>query len=167
VGIVAAAVASLGLAACGSSGPGASTTRTTSGRTPTTGGGASSARGAGPLAITPQRPTPDATVRFGYVAPDATGDAHGNRTGYSLSVTGPARRGCVGAREFAGPASRAGARATIAVSTATLGGRWCTGLYTARVLELAEPVCKSGTVCPQFVRVAAIVAHGQFTVTRG
>jgi hypothetical protein len=165
--VTAAALAAMGLAACGSSSGGGPGAQTGFDGTQTVGGTTAAASGAGRirrLQISPAHPKPSSAIRFGYVAPAATGARHGNRTSYSLSITGPARGGCVGVHEASGPSAGAGAHATITVGPAQLGKSWCAGLYTARVLELQAPVCAAGTPCPQYIRVVGTVARGRFAI---
>ena len=52
----------------------------------------------------------------------------------------------------------------VALDPAHLGGRWCTGTHTARVLELQRPRCAAGIMCPQFVRVIAVIGTATFVV---
>jgi hypothetical protein len=52
----------------------------------------------------------------------------------------------------------------VTLDPARLGGRWCAGAHTARVLELQRPQCAAGIMCPQFVRVIAVVGTASFEV---
>ena len=156
--VLAAALTAAALAACGSSGHGSATqpAGTTGATTP-----------AAPLAVRPAKPTTSTEIGFGFTAPVATGDHGSTDTSYSLSVTGPAGRGCVGVHEATGPTAARGQAVTITVGPNQLGKPWCAGLYTARVLQLASAACRKGTPCPQYIRVAGTVAQGRFHVTRG
>ena len=58
----------------------------------------------------------------------------------------------------------AGREVSVTLDPARLGGLWCQGDYTARVLELQTPVCTPGEMCPQFIRVVGVVASGSFRV---
>jgi hypothetical protein len=159
--LAAAVLGTVALAACGSSGGAHSSTA------PRAPSGASATVHAGPLSISPAAARPTSTVRFAFTAPVASGVSHGMRIAYSLSVTGPARGGCIGVHEASSAAVGAHARATITVGPSQLGKDWCTGRYTARVLELARAACKASAPCPQYIRVVATVARGGFRVTAG
>ena len=85
---------------------------------------------------------------------------------YSLSVTGPAGAGCKGSQEVPGGPVAKGATAQIKVGPAQLHANWCVGPYTARVFEIQRAYCTSGQLCPQYVRVAGIVARTSFTISK-
>jgi hypothetical protein len=127
------------------------------------GGSSSSQKG---LTVSPAKPHPSSTITFSFVAPTRAG-IHGKVIdSYSLSVTGPAGISCKGSQEAAGTPVAKGATERIALGPAQLHANWCVGPYTARVFEIQRPYCKAGTVCPQYVRVAGIVARTSFTVSR-
>ena len=48
---------------------------------------------------------------------------------------------------------------------AQLGGPWCPGSYTARVEVIARPVCAQGMMCPQFIRVVAVLGPAVFRIS--
>jgi hypothetical protein len=79
-------------------------------------------------------------------------------------VSGPQRPGCVGASSVALPSAARGASVNVGLDPANLGGRWCPGAFFARVDEIQGPACSPGMMCPQFVRVVAIVGRVQFRV---
>ena len=118
------------------------------------------------LALSPAHPHPSSTITFSFVAPTKAGRVGKVIDGFSLSVTGPAGEGCKGSVEVAGGAVDKGATAQIKAGPAQLHAHWCAGPYTARVFEIQRPYCKPGQMCPQYVRVAGIVARTSFTVTR-
>ena len=147
------------LAGCGGSGssaqgPGGQTTPTSAGPT-------------GALAISPGHPTTRSEITFGFTAPVASGRHGRYEIGYSLSVTGAARPGCVGAHEASAPSVARGGHATITLGPSQLGARWCAGPYTARAIELRSAYCSGSKPCPQFVAVVGIVARASYTVKRG
>ena len=118
------------------------------------------------LTVSPADPHPGSTITFGFVAPTRAG-IHGKVIdSYSLSVTGPAGTRCKGSQEVAGTPVAKGATEHINIGPAQLHANWCVGPYTARVFEIQRPYCKAGNVCPQYVRVAGVVARTSFTVSR-
>jgi hypothetical protein len=83
---------------------------------------------------------------------------------YTLNVAGPVRSGCIGAHSEALPVARKGAEVSVKLAPATLGGSWCAGAFTARVVETERPYCSPGTMCPQFIRLLGTVAQTSFRV---
>ena len=130
------------------------------------GGGSSSTSSSKGLTVSPDHPHPSSTLTFGFVAPTRAGIDGKVINSYSLSVTGPSGANCKGSQEVAGTPVAKGATEHIQMGPAQLHANWCVGPYTARVFEIQRPYCKSGTVCPQYVRVAGIVARGSFTISR-
>ncbi len=61
-------------------------------------------------------------------------------------------------------AATKGLPVSVALDPARLGGAWCAGVHTARVIEIETPVCNPGTMCPQYVRVIGTVGVARFTV---
>jgi hypothetical protein len=116
------------------------------------------------LSVTPASPRPTSSLRFRFTAPDSSGRHGQTQTGYTLIITGPQRRGCVGVRSDQLPAVSRGELVTVNVNPAR-DGHWCTGSFMARVQELARPVCAAGTMCPQFVRLIATVGEVRFSIT--
>jgi hypothetical protein len=53
----------------------------------------------------------------------------------------------------------------VAVGPTQLGGSWCPGTYTARVEVLARPKCGEGMMCPQFIRVVAVLGPTTFRIS--
>ncbi len=124
-------------------------------------GGSSASKG---LTLSPQHPHPSSNLRFSFTAPTRAGIVGKVIDSYSLSVTGPAGANCKGSAERAGSPVAKGATEQISLGPAQLGANWCVGPYTARVFEIQRPYCKPGVVCPQYVRVAGIVAKTSFSV---
>jgi hypothetical protein len=149
--LVAIALVAAVIAGCGSS---SSSSRSTS---------TSGSKG---LTLSPAKPHPASSVTFSFVAPTPAGRVGKVIDSYSLSVTGPAGAGCKGSQEVAGGPVAKGATEHIKIGPAQLGANWCVGPYTARVFEIQRPYCKPGAVCPQYVRVAGIVARTSFAVSR-
>jgi len=83
---------------------------------------------------------------------------------YTLDVAGPVRAGCVGAHSEGLPVAGKGAVLSVTLVPATLGGSWCAGAFTARVVETERPYCAPGTMCPQFIRLLGTVARAGFRV---
>jgi hypothetical protein len=117
------------------------------------------------LTVAPTDGHPTSTVRFTLVAPAASGKHGQAQLSYSLSVSGPQGSGCVAQHESAVDVRSAGQPVTVAVGPAQLGGRWCSGSYAARATELARPVCGPAQVCPQFIRVVAVIGPVRFKIT--
>jgi hypothetical protein len=146
-GLVAAALLVALLAGCGSS-------------------SSSSTQGSRGLAVSPANPRATSTVTFSFTAPTKAGRVGKVIDSYSLSVTGPAGENCKGSEEVAGAPIAKGATEHIEVGPAQLHANWCVGPYTARVFEIQRAYCTSGQLCPQYVRVAGIVARTSFTISR-
>jgi hypothetical protein len=85
---------------------------------------------------------------------------------YVLSVSGVQRSRCVGEHSAAVTVAHRGQPVDVAVGPAQLGGPWCTGSYAARAEELERPVCRPTQVCPQFIRVMAVIGPVRFRITR-
>ena len=180
--MLAAGFAALGLwvAGCGTSsrhttsatgGPSTTSSSTTSLASQTSSSTtASGTRGSVPhavglLTVTPAKAHPTSVVRFTVVGSSASGRQGQDEISYTLSVSGGQGSGCVG--EHSSPVAVADAQqpVEVAVGPAQLGGRWCAGTYTARVEELERPVCSPGQVCPQFIRVVAVIGPVRFRIT--
>jgi len=135
-------------------------------RSPSHEGPASGARSPSRLSATPSAGSPTTTFSLRFTAPAASGRVGGSRLGYTLSLTGPGAVECIGARSLPVPATTRNAPTQIELAPGRLGGRWCAGTYTTRVVELETPVCAPGTMCPQFVRLVGTVATARFRVKR-
>jgi hypothetical protein len=135
-----------------------STTTTTSSSVPPRGGSSI-------LSVSPTSGSPQSVIRFSFTSPGATADA-GTQVSQSLSVVGPHHSGCVGIHDQAVPLAPSGQAVAVSVGPAQLGGAWCPGTYTARVELLARPKCGQGMMCPQFIRVVAVLGPATFRITR-
>lgn len=100
---------------------------------------------------------------FKFTAPESSGRAGGVQKGYTLSVSGPARRGCASLRADELPAITKGEHVNVTVGPPP-HAHWCAGQFTALVQELARPVCTPGVPCPQFVRLVARIGQVRFTI---
>jgi hypothetical protein len=138
--------------ACGTTGTSTSTTRT------------HLAAGSPALTVTPGTGAPTTVFELRFTAPASTGTSDGSRRGFQLGVSGPQRPGCVAASSEALPSATRGASVEVGLDPAKLGGRWCPGTYSVRVDEVQAPVCSPGMMCPQLVRVVAVVGRVQFRV---
>ena len=121
--------------------------------------------GSSALSVSPTSGSPQSVIRFSFTSPGATADA-GTQVSQSLSVVGPHRSGCVGMHDQAVPLAPSGQAVAVSVGPAQLGGAWCLGTYTARVELLARPKCGQGMMCPQFIRVVAVLGPATFRITR-
>jgi hypothetical protein len=124
-------------------------------------GGSSANKG---LTISPQHPHAKSNITFSFTSPNRTGIVGKVIDSYSLSVTGPAGANCKGSAEQGGSPVAKGATERISLGPAQLGANWCVGPYTARVFELQRAYCKPGVLCPQYIRVAGIVAKTSFSI---
>jgi hypothetical protein len=167
-GLLAVVLAAL-VAACGSStststsistgsaptGAGASgSTSTTSSTTSATGG----------LTVSPARAAPNGQVTFGFTPPRSAGVHGAVELSYVLSVTGPQHTGCVGTHSAGTPRAAQGQMTRVALGPTQLGSSWCAGAYTARAEELQRPACKTGQMCPMYVRIVGIVGTAAFRI---
>jgi hypothetical protein len=108
------------------------------------------------------RPASAVTLRFRATA--ASGRQGSLLIDYTLTVDGPVRPGCVGAHSEALPVARKGAVVSVKLVPATVGGRWCAGAFTARVVETERPYCSPRTMCPQFIRLLGTIAETSFRI---
>lgn len=127
-------------------------------------GSSSSSPGGGGLSLSPAKPHANSNITFSFTAPTRAGIVGKVIDSYSLSVTGPAGANCAGSHEQAGSPVAKGATERISLGPTQLGANWCVGLYTARVFEIQRPYCKPNVMCPQYVRVAGIVARTSFSI---
>jgi hypothetical protein len=127
-------------------------------------GSATGSSSPAPLAVSPASGDPRTVFSFTFKAPAATGRQGQIRLGYTLSVAGPSRPGCLSARSATAAQATQGGQVTVALDPSKLGGTWCPGTYTARVTEIQTPVCSPGEMCPQYIRVVATVATTRFSV---
>lgn len=116
------------------------------------------------LDVTPPTGGPTTTFSMRFTAPASSGFTGRSRLGYTLGLTAPAGSRCIGARSVQVPAAIKGEPVPITLDPSRLGGKWCPGTYTARVVELVAPACAARTMCPQFLRVVGTVATAAFRV---
>jgi len=174
---VAAGVIAIALSGCGGSSktsssnsgaagsaPSTSSTAPSSGSTSSS-GGVGSGRATAALTVRPTTASPTTAVHFSFVAPATSGRFGSTASAYTLSVIGPPRSGCVATASHTLPAIAKGQQVNAVLDPGQLGGHWCGGTYTARVDELARPICPTGEACPQFVRIMATVGPATFRVT--
>jgi hypothetical protein len=149
------------------SGPGASGTATASTSSPasTTSSGPTSRGGPSALSVSPASGTPQSVIHFSFVSPAATGAQASTRISQSLSIVGPEQSGCVGVHAEPVPVAPTGQAVHVAVGPSQLGAGWCPGTYSARVEVLARPKCGEGQMCPQFIRVVAILGPATFRIS--
>lgn len=140
-----------------------SATRTSTSTTATTGPGTSAIPHAA-LTVTPTSGGLTTVFKFSFPAPAASGRQGTIASSYTLSVVGPHGDGCLDAQSMGLPAVTRGQMVTASLAPPP-GSRWCAGTYTARADESARPVCVSGQMCPQFVRLVAVVGPVTFRVT--
>jgi len=146
----------------GAPGSGSTSTPTTSTTSSTSG---TPRTGAAALSVSPAVGTAQAVVHFGFTSPQGSGPQGAIQISDSLSISGPRGAGCIGVHQQAVPPQPAGHLVSVAVGPAQLGGPWCPGSYTARVEVIARPVCAQGMMCPQFIRVVAVLGPAVFRIS--
>ncbi|MGH2896037.1 MAG: hypothetical protein ACRDPM_22595 [Solirubrobacteraceae bacterium] len=145
-----------------SSTPTSSTPTGPTGTTTTTSG---SVTGSGPLTVSPASGSPQSVIHFAFVAPATAGVRGHDEVSAGLTVMGPQKAGCVGVHRQALASLPAGQQTSVSLGPAQLGGDWCPGTYTARVLVVARPRCGPGMMCPQFIRVVATLGPATFRIS--
>ncbi len=99
-----------------------------------------------------------------FIAPATSATGRRARIGYTLGLAGSGAGSCIAVRSVPITIAVKGRPVLVTLDPARLGGRWCTGAHTARVLELQRPQCAAGIMCPQFVRVIAVIGTATFEV---
>jgi hypothetical protein len=146
------------------------TTATTSSTAPTSSTTTSTATsgavaGSGPLTVTPTTGSPHSVIHFAFTAPAGTLASGSDQVSAALSVVGPQKSGCIGLGHRPVLPTAAGQPTTVSLGPAQLGGDWCPGTYTARVEVVARPKCGPGMMCPQFIRVVAMLGPATFKIS--
>jgi hypothetical protein len=104
-------------------------------------------------------------LHFTFTSAQRAASQSGDLVSQTLSVTGPQKNGCVGIHQQAVPMTVGGQPLTVALGPAQLGGAWCPGRYEARVEVVERPRCAAGMMCPQFIRVAAVIGPVSFKIS--
>lgn len=117
------------------------------------------------LGVTPTVGSSHSTVHFSFTSPQSTGPEGGTLISTALSVVGPHGAGCIGVHQQALSSEPAGQTVDVAVGPTQLGGSWCPGSYTARVVITARPKCGQGMMCPQFIRIVAVLGPTTFRIS--
>jgi hypothetical protein len=138
-------------------------TPTTSTTTTSTTSGAIA--GSGPLTVSPTTGSPQSIIHFAFTAPAGAAASGSDQLSAGLSVIGPQKPGCVGLHRQPLSSMPAGQQMSVSLGPAQLGGAWCPGTYTARVEVLARPRCGPGMMCPQFIRVVAMLGPATFKIS--
>ena len=113
-----------------------------------------------PARVTPSAGTPASTFVVSFVSPVRTGVIGSKRFLHRLSaVSATPTKGCLPQVESSVPIARKGQRVRVKLDPFALGGRWCTGRYTGKIVELQTLVCPPGTMCPTYVRMLGTVAR--------
>jgi hypothetical protein len=121
--------------------------------------------GSGPLTVTPTTGSPHSVIHFAFTAPAGTLASGSDQVSAALSVVGPQKSGCIGLGHRPVLSTAAGQPTTLSLGPAQLGGDWCPGTYTARVEVVARPRCGPGMMCPQFIRVVAMLGPATFRIS--
>ena len=119
------------------------------------------------LRVGPRSGQPSTSFVVHFNAPVATGRSGSMTYRYQLDAQGPAASsGCVTTAELAPRAQFAGQAMAVKLNPAHLGGSWCSGIYTGKVIETAAPACGPPVagpakrlliMCPMFIEVARTV----------
>lgn len=145
-----------------------STAATAGASTPTTtagpGGATAPGRTTG-LSVSPQVGAPSSVMHFAITPTTQASASHGGEISDSLSVMGPQRTGCVGIHQQALATLPSSGSTTVSLGPPQIGGNWCPGSYTARVLVLERPKCGQGQMCPQFIRVLGTIGPVSFRIS--
>jgi hypothetical protein len=139
----------------------ATTSSTTTAGTTTSGAVA----GSGPLTASPATGSSHSVIHFTFTAPAGALASGSDQVSATLSVVGPQKPGCVGLGHRPVTAMAAGRPTTVSLGPAQLGGDWCPGTYTARIEVVARPRCGPGMMCPQFIRVVAMLGPATFKIS--
>lgn len=144
--------------------PPATSTTTGSATSTTTGSATTPQGGPSALSVSPAVASKQSVIRFSFASPTAGAAQSALQTSSALSIVGPHAAGCVGGHNEAVP-SEPGQTVNVAVGPAQLGGPWCVGTYTARVEVVQRPTCSQGMMCPQFIRVVAVLGPVTFRIS--
>jgi hypothetical protein len=98
-----------------------------------------------------------------FTAPDKTGTVSGAVRRYQVGAATSQKQGCVASANKPVGASRAGAR--VSTTLTPVGGRWCTGTYAGKIIEIFMPKCGIGKLCPAYVGVLRVVGTFKFRVS--
>jgi hypothetical protein len=131
----------------------------------TTGSATTPQGGPSALSVSPAVGSKQSVMRFSFASP-TEGEAQSTlQTSSALSIAGPRATGCVGVHDEPVPPEPGGRTVNVAVGPAQLGGPWCAGTYTARVEVVQRPRCAEGMMCPQFIRVVAVLGPVTFRIS--
>jgi hypothetical protein len=117
------------------------------------------------LSVSPQVGAPSSVMHFAITPTTQARASHGGEISDSLSVMGPQRAGCVGIHQQALATLPSSGSTTVSLGPPQIGGNWCPGTYTARVLVLERPKCGQGQMCPQFIRVLGTIGPVSFRIS--
>jgi hypothetical protein len=116
------------------------------------------------LRVSPAVGSPHSVIHFAVTPSYRTG-GQSEDISNALSITGPQKPGCIGVRHQALSALPPGRETTVSAGPAQIGGDWCPGTYSARVLVLERPKCGPGQMCPQFIRVLEAIGPVSFRIS--
>lgn len=127
----------------------------------------------GTPSLTPVRVTPGSggnhtQFRLSLRIPAQTGvQARFSRTD-TVSVTGPRPGRCVSHGSLVLPAAKARALVRVTLNPSLMGGSWCTGTFTGKIVQTERVSCAPVHVaipCPQLGVAPQVIARFTFRVT--
>jgi hypothetical protein len=113
-----------------------------------------------PAKVVPAAGTPTSTFVVSFVSPSRTGVIGSKRFLDKLTAVSAApAKDCLSQVESSVPVARKGRRVLVRLDPYALGGRWCAGRYTGKIIELQTLVCPRDAMCPAYVRLLGTVAR--------
>jgi hypothetical protein len=113
-----------------------------------------------PTRVIPAAGTQTSTFVVSFLSPRRTGVIGSRRFLDKLTaVSTTTGKNCLSQVDSPVPVARKGQRVRVRLDPSALGGRWCTGRYTGKIIELQTLVCPPGTMCPSYVRLLGTVAR--------
>ena len=113
-----------------------------------------------PAKVVPAAGTPASTFVVSFTSLGRTGVIGSKRLLDRLSaVSATPAKSCLSQVESSVADAPRGERVHVRLDPFTLGGRWCTGHYTGKIVELQTLVCPPGAMCPTYVRLLGTVAR--------
>lgn len=118
------------------------------------------------VSVKPGSGDPATTFTLGFRIPDSTGTFGSVIRRDTLSVSGPPGAACVARATMTLRAATRGARLTVKLNPAQLGGQWCPGEFRGQIRQQVVVHCAPQPVraCPQLLVAPLTIARFQFRV---